>query len=701
MAVAAAAVAATWGDGPPRPRRQPRDGQHRYSVRVNNAPDRWTLGAKLALTSLPFVVVGLILTGLTLWVSWQLDGGAAAVNEAGRLRMQAYRLAWSAAEPQPEAQRQVLLTEFERSIVLLDQGDPERPLFVPWDEAVRRDFLQVKAAWAALRGLHQSTPAFGQERVPHARVDRLTVDLVTCIDQLVTAIETHLARYTAIMHLLQVGLLLLGGVAGLVLMVVGYRFVLEPVSDLKQAVAALRGGDLGVRVQPAANDELGALAVGFNEMAERLQASYADLEARVQLKTAELEDQRSRLQALYAISVGVAHAGNLHELAGGFVNRLREVARADAVALRWADLDQAQFVMLAGDGLPPEMLTDEQCIRADDCFCGRIGATADARVIPIRQAALERPLRCERIGWATAVAVPICAQDRLLGELDLFFHAETDLTAPDRALLETACSHLASGMETLRLQSLEREAAVAEERSFLARELHDSIAQALAFLKIQAQLMRKAMASGDRERMSEVLGEIELGLQESHGDVRELLLHFRTRTNREAIEPALQATLSKFEHQSGVPATLTVHGQGLPLAPDLQVQALHIVQEALSNVRKHAGASQVWLDVWKQPSWRFVVRDDGGGFVPPAGAPEEGQGTGTHVGLHIMRERAASIGASIALDSQPGRGTTLTLTLAPNRPAEATAGVRGPLDAPPPSAGFTAGSSAAPDAAAA
>jgi two-component system nitrate/nitrite sensor histidine kinase NarX len=344
------------------------------------------------------------------------------------------------------------------------------------------------------------------------------------------------------------------------------------------------------------------------------------------------------------------------------------------------------------------MLAEEQCIRADDCFCGRIGATADARVIPIRAVSIERPLRCERIGWATVVALPIGAQDRLLGELNLFFHAETDLTAPDRALLETACSHLATGMETLRLQSLEKEAAVAEERSFLARELHDSIAQALAFLKIQAQLMRKAMAGGDRERMSEVLGEIELGLQESHGDVRELLLHFRTRTNREAIEPALQATLSKFEHQSGVPATLTVHGQGLPLAPDLQVQALHIVQEALSNVRKHAGASQVWLDVWKQPSWRFVVRDDGGGFVPPPGAAEEGQGTDTHVGLHIMRERAARIGATIALDSEPGRGTTLTLTLTPNRPTDRSAVAVAEADAPALPGRAAAGS---PDAAAA
>jgi two-component system nitrate/nitrite sensor histidine kinase NarX len=170
--------------------------------------------------------------------------------------------------------------------------------------------------------------------------------------------------------------------------------------------------------------------------------------------------------------------------------------------------------------------------------------------------------------------------------------------------------------------------------------------------------MRDAVHSGDAQRMEQVLQEIDLGVRESYGDVRELLLHFRTRTNAEDIEPALQTTLRKFELQSGVKATLTMRGQGLPLAPDLQIQVLHIVQEALSNVRKHARASQVWLNVVQQPCWRFEVRDDGLGFSTEDGAHDE-----THVGLGIMRERAQRIGATLELHSQPGQGSTVVLTL--------------------------------------
>nr|MBP6851092.1 histidine kinase [Rhodoferax sp.] len=104
----------------------------------------------------------------------------------------------------------------------------------------------------------------------------------------------------------------------------------------------------------------------------------------------------------------------------------------------------------------------------------------------------------------------------------------------------------------------------------------------------------------------------------------------------------------------------------LPLAPDLQIQVLHILQEALSNVRKHAGATQVWLDVQQQPSRRFEVRDNGAGFDSAGGQDE------THVGLRIMAERTQRIGGTLEVLSRPGRGTSVVLSLA-REPAPATA----------------------------
>jgi two-component system nitrate/nitrite sensor histidine kinase NarX len=169
-------------------------------------------------------------------------------------------------------------------------------------------------------------------------------------------------------------------------------------------------------------------------------------------------------------------------------------------------------------------------------------------------------------------------------------------------------------------------------------------------------------------KVHRTLAELDTGIRESLADVRELLLHFRTRTNGEDITPALRTTLTKFEHQTGLATHLLVEGDGLPLDADVQVQVLHVVQEALSNVRKHAQAQAVWLEVQQGPQWRVEVRDDGHGF--DAGAPMADE---THVGLRIMRERAQRVGATVDVASVPGSGTCVVLTLPLRQAGLATA----------------------------
>jgi two-component system nitrate/nitrite sensor histidine kinase NarX len=263
------------------------------------------------------------------------------------------------------------------------------------------------------------------------------------------------------------------------------------------------------------------------------------------------------------------------------------------------------------------------------------------------------------MGYQNLVSVPVRLQQRLIGEVDLFFRSTVQLSTEETELLDALASHLASALEGLRASALEREAAVGEERALLASELHDSIAQSLAFLKIQAQLLRTAVHKQRPDQVQSTLDELDTGLKESINDVRELLVHFRTRTNTEDIESAVKETLQKFQHQTGLPTRLQVEGEGLPLPADVQVQVLHVLQEALSNVRKHAGASHVSLDVHKGARWRFHVRDNGTGF------DARQQRSENHVGMKIMRERAERIGASVQIASEPGHGTTMTLTLPP------------------------------------
>ncbi len=609
----------------------------------------WTLAAKLVVIGFSLLVVALAAIGLTLWMTWHLEGGAAAVNEAGRMRMQAYRLALETGRGSAdEVGRRV--AAFAQTLDTLSAGEPGRPLFVPWNDATRARFAEVREQWAALRPAWAGDPA----PLPLERIDAF----VASIDAFVAAIEAQLSRSTAVLNAVQFAMLALavGGAVGL--LYAGYIFVVDPVAQLQRGLARVEKGELDVRVAVDSKDEFGQLASAFNRMTANLQALYQGLEGKVREKTAGLEQKQRRLQALYDASALAAAAGSLDELAQGFVREVREIARADAAVLRWSDEANRRYLMLAGDNLPESMSRKEQCVHAGTCLCGRLDPHSGVRVLPIRPDPGMRFDSCLEAGYRTLVSVPVVLHQRVLGEIDLFYYGEASVGDDDRALLEALASHLATAMEGLRAAALDVEAAVSQERGLLAQELHDSIAQSLAFLKIQVRLLRDAVGRGDPQALERVIGELDAGVRESYADVRELLVHFRTRTRDEDIEPALRATLSKFEHQTGLRTHLAIEGHGLPLDPAVQVQVLHIVQEALSNVRKHALARQVWLEVQQTPAWRFEVRDDGRGYDAAAVSADE-----TRVGLRIMRERAQRIGAQVSVDSAPGAGTRMVLTL--------------------------------------
>jgi len=632
-------------------REQPSTPQVRYrrSVLLRS----WSLSAKLGAVGLSLLLMALTSIGVTLWVTWQLEGGGAAVNEAGRMRMQAWRLAQALPNVDPQQfEGQVL--QFEQSLSALRAGDPARPLFVPRDGRSQLAFADVQDAWSRLRGEWSAKPP------PSAADAALQAEaFVDRVDAFVTAIEQQLSRLTSIVNAVQFMMVALTIVSAVALLYSAYLFIFNPLSRLQAGLVRVEAGDLAARVEVGRDDEFGALSASFNRMAQRLQGLYESLESKVREKTESLEAQHARLSLLYESAAFVARAATLDELAKGIAQQARLAGGADASAVRWSDESNERYLMLASDCLPQALIDEEHCVPTGECFCGQAQGRAVTRVIPIHAEGHAALLgHCARAGYETVISVPVRLQERLVGELNLFYRAPKQLSGDDRALLETIASHLAGAIEGLRAAALQREAAVAEERGFIARELHDSIAQSLAFVKIQMGLLRSELESGDAVKIQRTLHELDAGVHESLGDVRELLIHFRTRTNAEDITPALKTTLMKFEHQTGLATHLEIEGEGLPLAADVQVQVLHVVQEALSNVRKHAHAREVWVEVQQSPQWRVEVRDDGCGFATDGAGPDE-----THVGMRIMRERAHNIGATVEVESVPGSGTCVVLKL--------------------------------------
>lgn len=616
-------------------------------LEMNNT--EFTLKNKLMIIGTTLLVMAMISISFTLWVTWKLEGGAAAINEAGRMRMQTYQLALLASEKDIVATSKLLM-KFDNSISVLKVGDPSRPLFVPWNTLNRQYFSSIQNQWEDIKEgvVRGNSKALSIPNINH---------FVANIDRFVGSIELEVDYWTGMLHLFQFAMLAISLIATLVIMYVGYSVILDPVEKLRLGFESVKSGKLNTRVQIDAKDEFGDLAIGFNAMTEKINDLYSGLESKVKEKTLHLQERQNRLQALYDLSSFVSTEGNLEKLAKGFSERILILCKASAIAIRWTDEANRRYFLLSGADLPASIINEEQCLISGDCYCGQSTSNTEIQIITFNpREEFER--HCVKAGYKSLVTVPILFQKSLLGEIDIFYAQEYVIDVEQKSLMETLAHHLAGAMEALRIKALEKEAAISEERSLLARELHDSIAQSLAFLKIQVGMLRDEIIEPATTKAKIILGELDEGLRESYSDVRELLLHFRTRTNSEDIEPAIKTTLQKFEHQSGIKTELFISGQGLPLRPDIQIQIMHILQEALSNVRKHSRATMVKVEVQESPLWIFKVIDDGMGFSISSNSVDS-----THVGMSIMRERANKIGAQLDITSTSLHGTCISLAL--------------------------------------
>lgn len=256
------------------------------------------------------------------------------------------------------------------------------------------------------------------------------------------------------------------------------------------------------------------------------------------------------------------------------------------------------------------------------------------------------------------VRLPVTSQDEL-GELASGFNRMAGELQDIYATLEQRVEEKSRSIEAKNkeLAALDKEVAISEERNLLAQELHDSIAQSLAFLNIQVQLLDEDLRQDKIAEAQKSLAQIREGVQESYDDVRELLVHFRTRIGNTDLATAIRGALDKFEGQTGIKTAFNMHGSAPLLQPEQVLQVMHIVQESLSNVRKHAKASQVEVALGCTEKCVIDIQDNGVGFDAARDAGD------SHVGLRIMRERAHRIGAELSFDSAQNQGTHICLIL--------------------------------------
>jgi two-component system nitrate/nitrite sensor histidine kinase NarX len=557
------------------------------------------------------------------------------------------------------------LARFEKVQRDLQLGDPLRPLSPPRNNEVQDRLHDVEQSWRKnIRPLVESYLA-GDHQQRSDVLDRFDLELepsVKGINELVLAMERSYAYDTNLLRTVQAALVLLAILGTAILIRFFERLVIRPVSVLHAGMRGMTGNDLTVRVPVTSDDELGGLAAGFNQMAEHLEDAYGMLEQRVEAETRRLAQRNRELGILYAATSFLSEPAPLEALCEGFLNHIKTALGADAGAVRLYMPQTDKLYLMTYEGLSDEFVANEGQLNCGECLCGEVFQTSRPAAFATANPPEGMRLRsCIREGFATATAFSILYDKQRLGVYNLYFRRPQALSEQEIHLLETLGHHLGVAIENQRLKSREKELAVSEERNLLAQELHDSIAQGLAFLNIQVQLLQDSLRKGKADEAMQTAGQLREGVQESYDDVRELLVHFRTRVHQSDLDSAINAALEKFEGQTGIQTEFDRIGTTAPLAPTDEIQVMHIVQESLSNIRKHAKASHVRVVVNREiGTSKVMIEDDGVGFDPQN---DPNCHSDRHVGLKIMRERAHRIGGECRITSKPGQGSCVTLTL--------------------------------------
>jgi two-component system nitrate/nitrite sensor histidine kinase NarX len=372
------------------------------------------------------------------------------------------------------------------------------------------------------------------------------------------------------------------------------------------------------------------------------------------------EEGRYKVPALLVLSEiasSLSTEATLDELVSRYLSTMVRVAGALAGSVRLLTPDGLQLRLVSSVGLPAEMVERERLVPRDCGVCGeslesdRATWSGEPRVCRGMNPGAFLP------GCGEVIAVPLRHGGTVHGVYNLFLARGRTLSEDVRLLFGAISEHLGVALENAQLARENARVTLVNERQLLANQVHDSVAQTLAYTRMRAAALRDAQKNGDPARAERYLTEMEDAIEAAYGELRELIGRFRQPMDPRGLVAALQAALDAFARRSIARTSFEVRGPEPALGAEEEMHVFHIVQEALANVQKHARASNVRLALeCADGVCRVRIEDDGAGFAPGAADRYE------HFGLAIMRERAKRIGGELSIESTPGGGACLALS---------------------------------------
>ena len=491
----------------------------------------------------------------------------------------------------------------------------------------------------------------------------------------------------------------------------------EPLSELYAWALGMCSGDFSTRVPAEGEGAYRKLAFHVNRLSEALERLANDMDDVVWRQTERLREKNASLELLYEVTASIHRLDSVDEILRATSRSMMEMvgARGAMVCVRDAagGMSVAARIGRCPDGPGPGTDGAGEAARTGTSppvpGSARAGpdpsipvpgevpvraprpppASGDAGVGSRRPASEETPARAPEppassdtgIGGSGAAAgegggdasprerwgsgggmveVPLEHKGADLGVIRLFTGSPGRAGSRERhRLLRSVGRHLGMSIAKARTDEESKTLSIVRERAAIAYELHDSLAQTLASLRLQADVLADSLAgTGAAGRVPAELARLRTTLESANVELRELIAGFRAPVDGRDLRTALEEMSARYTAQGAMTVHLQIDGELPELAPGARLQVVRIVGEALANACAHSGGNLARVLVrGEAASVRVLVEDDGEGFSPP---PCE-RASGEHIGLSVMRERARWLGGTLVIESEPGEGTRVSL----------------------------------------